>query len=95
MHIFTKPTSNPHKNLTQAKFECGLRRSSLEGISKFNLIPYKCKDTKLVAYLPPFTEHAKKSFETMPFRQNLREEVIKPVGNRPQTVCKISALYKS
>ena len=92
IHIFKKETSNPHQNLAQARFGCCLRRNSLAEKNKFDLLPYKCKDKDTVSYLPPFTDIAIKAFEKIPFKKILKEEKIKQLGTRPQTVSKISAL---
>jgi hypothetical protein len=78
-HIFKKLTSSPHQNLTQAAFECGLRRNSLVEKNKFDLIPFKCKNKDVVSYLPPFSEVAVKTFEKIPFKQALNKEKIKPI----------------
>jgi len=92
MHIFQKECSCPHKNLAQAKFESGLRRNSLvENKERFDLIPYTDKG-KVISYLPPCTASATKAFDKIPYKQQMREEKIKPLGKRPHTVNKITSL---
>ena len=92
IHIFSKLDDKPHKNLGQATFETGLRKSlQAQSTPRFDLIPYKNKEKNMVCYLPPSTVSANKAILKLPYYQKARPENIKSTGESPR-VTKITSL---